>query len=114
MGHYEQPMVRLPSRSPVDSLAKPLLPSSSSSSTGGNISPRSAGTLDTQLCPSSPFSRYAIVSPSGARISLPDSSISLTVPEAALASPHELCLSSIHDTKAFPSLLSGQTLLSPC
>jgi len=111
--HYEQPMVRLPSRSPVDSLAKPLLSSSSSSSTGGNISPRSAGTLDTQLCPSSPFSRYAIVSPSGARISLPDSAISLTVPEAALLSPHELCLSSIHDTKAFPSLLSGQTLLSP-
>ena len=38
--HYEQPMVRLASRSPVDSLAKTLLSNSSSSSTGGTTSPR--------------------------------------------------------------------------
>jgi len=111
--HYEQPMVRLPSRSPVDSLAKPLISSSSSSSTGGNISPRSAGTLDTTLLPSSPFTRWSTVSAAGARLSLPDSGIALTVPEAALSSPQELGITSIHDTKAFPTLLPGQTLLSP-
>ena len=111
--HYEQPMVRLPSRSPVDSLAKPLISSSSSSSTGGNISPRSAGTLDTSLLPTSPFTRWSMVSTTGARLSLPDSGIVLTIPEAALASPQELCIASIHDTKAFPSLLPGETLLSP-
>jgi len=111
--HYEQPMVRLPSRSPVDSLAKPLISSSSSSSTGGNISPRSAGTLDTSLLPTSPFTRWSSVTSSGARICLPDTGICLTVPEAALSSPQDLCLASIHDTKSFPSLLPSQTLLSP-
>merc|ERR1711962_692657 len=104
-------MVRLPSRSPVDSLAKPLI--SSSSSTGGNISPRSAGTLDTSLLPTSPFTRWSSVTSSGARICLPDTGICLTVPEAALSSPQDLCLASIHDTKSFPSLLPSQTLLSP-
>ena len=54
-----------------------------------------------------------MVSPAGARLSLPDSGICLTVPEAALSSPQELCIASIHDTKAFPVLLPGQTLLSP-
>jgi hypothetical protein len=44
--HYEQPMVLLAGRSPVDSLAKPLLSDTSSSSTAGNISPRSVGTFD--------------------------------------------------------------------
>ena len=34
--HYEQPMVVLPSRSPVDSIVKPLISDTSSSSTGGN------------------------------------------------------------------------------
>ena len=35
--HYEQPMVILPSRSPVDSIVKPLISDTSSSSTGGNL-----------------------------------------------------------------------------
>ena len=35
--HYEQPMVILPSRSPVDSIVKPLISDTSSSSTGGNF-----------------------------------------------------------------------------
>ena len=33
--HYEQPMVIMPSRSPVDSIVKPLISDTSSSSTGG-------------------------------------------------------------------------------
>ena len=33
--HYEQPMVIMPSRSPVDSIIKPLISDTSSSSTGG-------------------------------------------------------------------------------
>ena len=35
--HYEQPMVIMPSRSPVDSIVKPLISDTSSSSTGGNF-----------------------------------------------------------------------------
>ena len=36
--HYEQPMVIMPSRSPVDSIVKPLISDTSSSSTGGEAS----------------------------------------------------------------------------
>ena len=66
-----------------------------------------------RLLPSSPFTRWCTVSAAGARLALPDSGIALTVPEAALSSPQELGITSIHDTKAFPTLLPGQTLLSP-
>lgn len=128
--HYEQPMVILPSRSPVDSIVKPLISDTSSSSTGGNISPRSAGTFDrspgilqsstpiprnTSMLTETLFTKWASVTSSGARITLPESNISLTVPEGAIGpgQTQDVFISVIHDTKSFPDLQPGQTLLSP-
>ena len=52
---------------------------------------------------------------SGARITLPESNISLTVPEGAIGpgQTQDVFISVIHDTKSFPDLQPGQTLLSP-
>jgi len=55
------------------------------------------------------------VTQAGARISLPDSSISLTVPEGAVApgQTQDMFLTVLHDTKSYPDMSHGQTLLSP-
>ena len=158
-------MVLLPGRSPVDSLVKPLLSDTSSSSTAGNISPRSAGTFDrspvrmlppssssasahmgynnnnssnsppphhhhhhhhqqqqrqAQTHPSGLFTRWCSVSSQGARLTLPDSGISLTVPEGAVepGTTRDMFISVIHDTQSHPRLADdadaeGRTLLSP-
>ena len=94
----------------------------------GNISPRSAGTFDrspgTCLPGSSPprtssaessFTRWCAVTSSGARINLPESGVSLTIPEGALAPGQtaDMFVSLVHDTKAYPDTRDGQTLLSP-
>jgi len=171
-------MVQLAGRSPVDSLAKPLLSDTSSSSTAGNISPRSAGTFDRSPVrmlppagpsaaaahthhnisgsppqhhhhshqqppharqaqshsssvqhhhhhhhPSSLFTRWCTVTSQGARLTLPDSGICLTVPEGAVepGTAVDMFISVIHDTKSHPQLdaahaeeeEAGRTLLSP-
>jgi len=133
--HYEQPMVILPSRSPVDSIVKPLISDTSSSSTGGNISPRSAGTFDTSpgngiiqsstplprqqntasLLTETLFTKWSSVTSSGARVTLSESNISLTVPEGAIApgQTQDMFVSVVHDTKSYPDMSHGQTLLSP-
>jgi len=132
--HYEQPMVILPSRSPVDSIVKPLISDTSSSSTGGNISPRSAGTFDrspgagvitsstpiprqqnSSLLTETLFTKWASVTSSGARITLSESNISLTVPEGAISpgQTQDIFVSVVHDTKSYPDMQHGQTLLSP-
>ena len=98
----------------------------------GNISPRSAGTFDRSPAPaplsaSTPlprsglgltetvFTKWASVTSAGARISLSESNISLTIPEGALApgQTQDMYISVVHDTKSYPEMTHGQTLLSP-
>ena len=98
----------------------------------GNISPRSAGTFDRSPAPaplsaSTPlprsglglsetvFTKWASVTSAGARISLSESNISLTIPEGALppGQTQDMYISVVHDTKSYPEMTHGQTLLSP-
>ena len=78
----------------------------------GNISPRSAGTFDrspgglvtssTPLPrPDGAWTRWASVGSAGARLALPDSGVSLTVPEGAVSPGQavELFISLVHDSK---------------
>ena len=92
----------------------------------GNISPRSAGTFDRSpglLQSSTPqprlteslFTKWSSVTNQGGRIVLSESNISLTVPEGSISAGQtaDMFVSVIHDTKSYPDLQPGQTLLSP-
>ena len=61
------------------------------------------------------FTKWASVTSSGARINLSESNISLTVPEGAISpgQTQDIFVSVVHDTKSYPDLQHGQTLLSP-
>jgi len=123
--HYEQPMVILPSRSPVDSIGKPPMSETSSSSLGdGNISPRSGGSFEraptTQLSrqsslPDTRFTKWSTLTYTGARIMLQDSSVTVTVPEGSVepGQVQDIFVSVKHDINSAPVLQPGQTLVSP-
>ena len=98
----------------------------------GNISPRSAGTFDrspgqvqsstsqqrqhnSSVLTETLFTKWSSVTSSGGRIVLSESNISLTVPEGAISpgQTQDMFCSVMHDTKSYPDLQPGQTLLSP-
>ena len=88
---------------------------------GGSSPPRATSASDQ-------FTRWCAVTSAGARLSLPESGVSLTVPEGALApgQAQDMFVSVVHDTKCYPDASNGgvpprhasesggpQTLLSP-
>lgn len=92
------------------------------------MSPRSAGTFDRSpgtgppssspprsILSDSGFTKWSAVTSSGSRLSLPESGVTLTVPEGALGPgvTQDLFVCVLHDTKSYPATRDGSTLLSP-
>lgn len=123
-----------PSQSPADSIGKPSRSESSTTSSSGqnhpmqphSSSPMSTGTFgmttfpitSTPLppSPSDPkFTTWATVSATGARLSVPDSGVFLTIPPGALNIGHtvDVFLSVLHGGNQHPQLNGRDTLLSP-
>lgn len=131
--HYEQPMVVFPpNQSPADSIGKPTRSEASTSTTGSSShgkgrSPQSTATFEGKRSISFPlastplpsssdpkFTTWANVGHNGARVSLPDSNVFLTIPPGALPPGQtvDLYLSVIHNVQ-HPQLLGRETLLAP-
>lgn len=115
---YEQPMrVFQPTSSPAASLERGRTSDSNSS---GQPSPRSRtsappSSLGLPRCADQQQVSWTTVGEAGARISIPHSSVSLTIPQGAIEQgmTEEVWVCVVKDEKLRPQLNSSQTLITP-